>query len=191
MAKVSHNEIIARAKRFFKEEVVEAHLKNVVRARSLSEYSVNPFLIKYLANFLNGDDSPRSIAEALIYPRLLGTSISTTFGMKAQKMISQIFEGMGSTASGMDIEFIDALDGRRKYCQVKAGPLTPNHDDVTTILSHFKKVKNLARQNHLDLRLSDLIVGVLYGAAGFCARCFNPVLNCLSIYSIEKRVKFL
>jgi hypothetical protein len=163
MDKINHTEIIARAKTFFREEIVESHLKNVAKAQSLSDYNVNPFLIKYLANFLKGDDKPRSIAEALVYPRLLGTSIATTFGMKVQKMISQIFEGMGSTTSGMDIEFVDTLDGRKKYCQVKAGPLTPNHDDVATILGHFKKAKNLARQNHLDIRFDDLVVGVLYG----------------------------
>ncbi|MFN0035784.1 MAG: PmeII family type II restriction endonuclease [Saprospiraceae bacterium] len=163
MEKVNHAEIIARAKTFFREEIVASHLKGLAKASTLKAYKFNPFLVRYLANFLKGDDSPRSIAEVLVYPRVLGTSVATIFGNGAQKMISQIFEGMGSTTSGMDIEFVDALDGRKKYCQVKAGPLTPNHDDVATILGHFKKAKNLARQNHLDIRLDDLVVGVLYG----------------------------
>jgi len=163
MDTVSHAEIIIRAKTFFREEIVESHLRNLAKADSLKQYKFNPFLIRYLANFLTGQDTPRSIAEVLVYPRVLGTSVNTIFGNGAQKMISQIFEGMGSTTSGMDIEFVDALDGRKKYCQIKAGPLTPNHDDVATILGHFKKAKNLARQNHLDIRFDDLIVGVLYG----------------------------
>jgi len=163
MDTVSHAEIIIRAKTFFREEIVESHLKNVGKSHSLKDYNSNPFLIKYLANFLKGDDTPRSIAEALVYPRLLGTSINTTFGMKIQKMISQIFEGMGSTTAGMDIEFLDALDGRRKFCQIKSGPQTINHSDIDTILGHFKKARNLARQNYRDLRIDDFVVGILYG----------------------------
>ena len=58
---------------------------------------------------------------------------------------------------------MDALDGRRKYCQCKAGPQTINNDDVTTILGHFKKLMGKARIDHLKLNFDDLIVGVLYG----------------------------
>ena len=164
MDKQQQKLLLEKAKKFFREEIVTTHIKNVMRSGVLKEYTYNPFLITYVANFLKGDASPRSIAEALIYPRVLGTSISTSFGMKAQKMITQLFEGMlGSSTTGMDVEFIDAIDGRKKYCQVKAGPQTINHDDVKTIIGHFAKVKNLARQNHSDIRLNDLVVGILYG----------------------------
>ncbi|MEI3611152.1 PmeII family type II restriction endonuclease [Pseudogracilibacillus sp. SO30301A] len=60
----------------------------------------------------------------------------------------------------MDIEFIDKLDGRKKYCQIKADPNTINHDDVTTIKNHFNGIRNLARTNNLQIGLNDLIVGV-------------------------------
>lgn len=103
------------------------------------------------------------MAKALIYPRLLSTSITTIFGSKTQRMISELFEGLGSVVSGIDVEFIDAFDGRKKYCQLKSGPNTINKDDITTIFSHFNSVKNLARTNNLDIRLSDMVVGVLYG----------------------------
>lgn len=157
-------EILSRAKSFFKEEIVESHIEqSCKRAGSLKNYNVNPFLFKYLANFLRGNGSPRSIAEALIFPRLLGSSITTSFGMKVQKLISTIFQGFGSTTPGIDIEFIDALDGRKKYCQVKSGPNTINHDDVVTIFGHFQGTINLARTNNLPIGLNDLIVGVVYG----------------------------
>src|SRR5699024_11103218 len=65
--------------------------------------------------------------------------------------------------SGIDIEFMDKLDGRRKYCQIKAGPNTINKDDIATILGHFAAVKNLARTNNLNIGFNDLIVGVFYG----------------------------
>ena len=115
------------------------------------------------SHFLKGNDKPRSIAEALILPRILGSSINTSFGMRIQKLISELFEGFGSTTPGIDIEFIDALDGRKKYCQLKSGPNTINYDDVETIFGHFQSTINLARTNNLDIGVNDMIVGVIYG----------------------------
>lgn len=156
--------IIENAKSFFREEIVASHINGACfRASKLSNYNVNPFLFKYLANFLMGDDHAESIATALVLPRVLGSSINTSFGMKIQSLISSLFEGMGSTTQGIDIEFIDALDGRKKYCQLKAGPNTINYDDVTTILNHFNGIRNLARTNNLNLGIDDMIVGVVYG----------------------------
>jgi len=126
-------------------------------------YNINPFLFKYLANFLTGNDNPESIAKALVLPRILGASINTSFGMKIQTLISTLFEGLGSTTQGIDIEFIDAIDNRKKYCQLKAGPNTINRDDVTTITNHFQGVRNLARTNNLNVGINDMIVGIVYG----------------------------
>ena len=156
--------ILENAKQFFRDEIVDVHINKACKnAGKLKSYNVNPFLFKYLANFLKGNDTPRSIAEALIYPRILGASITTSFGMKIQKLVSQLFEGFGSTTPGIDIEFIDETDGRKKYCQLKSGPNTINHDDVETIFGHFKSTINLARTNNLNIGLNDLIVGVVYG----------------------------
>lgn len=156
--------LLEKAKEFFRNEIVEAHITTACKkAGKLSNYNVNPFLYKYLANFLKGNDNPRSIAEALVLPRILGSSINTSFGMRIQKLISELFEGYGSTTSGIDIEFIDAIDGRKKYCQLKSGPNTINHDDVETIFGHFKGIINLARTNNLNIAINDMIVGVIYG----------------------------
>ena len=156
--------ILDNAKEFFRREIVSSHIEGACkRASKLKEYNVNPFLFKYLANFLTGNDSAERIAKALVLPRLLGSSINTSFGMKIQKLIGQLFQGLGSTTSGIDIEFIDAIDGRKKYCQLKAGPNTINHDDVTTVTNHFKAIRNLARTNNLNVSVDDLIVGVIYG----------------------------
>lgn len=155
--------IIEKAKEFFRDEIAKNHINNVKKLVKLKEFQLNPFLDKYKANFLSGNNSPESIARALIYPRVLGTSINTTFGSSMQKFCSHVLEGFSSTTTGMDIEFLDAIDGRRKYCQIKAGPNTINKDDVATIINHFQGVKNLARTNALDVRMTDLIVGVFYG----------------------------
>ncbi|NNU88107.1 restriction endonuclease [Geobacillus sp. MR] len=157
------NTIIEQAKEFFRNEIAPSHVRNTKKLKRLKEFNLNPFLDKYKASFLTGNDDPLSIAKALIYPRVLGTSINTTFGNKLQKFCSTVLGNFASTTSGIDIEFIDKLDGRRKYCQVKAGPNTINKDDVETIKNHFASVKNLARTNNLNIGFNDLVVGVLYG----------------------------
>lgn len=157
-------QIIENAKTFFRNEIVQNHIDGACkRASKLSEYNVNPFLFKYLANFLTGNDDSESIARALVLPRILGSSINTSFGMKIQSLISSLFQGLGSTTQGIDIEFIDAIDGRKKYCQLKAGPNTINHDDVTTIINHFNGVRTLGRTNNLNIGINDMIVAVVYG----------------------------
>ena len=100
-----------------------------------------------------------------MYPRILGTSVNTSFGQNIQIFISQLAQvaGCASGIDGIDIEFIDALDGRRKFCQCKAGPQTINKDDVNTIFGHFKRLIGKARLDHLSLQMDDMIVGVLYG----------------------------
>lgn len=164
MNEVQQKQILEKAQTFFRNEIVEAHInKACKKAAKLSNYNVNPFLFKYLANFLKGNDDYRSIAEALVLPRVLGSSINTSFGMRIQRMISEIFEGFGSTTPGIDIEFVDAIDGRKKYCQLKSGPNTINFDDVKTIFGHFDGTRNLARTNNLNIGINDLVVGVIYG----------------------------
>lgn len=156
-------QIIEKAKNFFKDEIVPSHKANTLKLTKLKQFNLNPFLDKYKASFLTGNDDPESIARALIYPRVLGTSINTIFGDRLQKFCSEVLEGFASTTSGIDIEFIDKVDGRKKYCQIKAGPNTINKDDIETIKGHFQGVKNLARTNKLSISLDDLVVGVFYG----------------------------
>lgn len=158
------DDIIEKAKDFFRNEIAKSHLANTLKLKELKHLSLNPFLDKYRANFLAGNDDPKNIARALVYPRVLGTSLNTTFGNKLQKFCSDVLEGFASTTSGIDIEFIDKLDGNRKYCQIKAGPNTINADDVPTIKNHFLGIKNLARTNNLSIGFNDLVVGVFYGS---------------------------
>jgi len=157
------NDILSKAKTFFKDMIVTSHIKNTKKLTTLKEFNINPFLLDYLANYLTGNNNPESLAKALIYPRVLSTSITTTFGTQLQYFCSSVLSGFASTTSGIDIEFIDQIDGRKKYCQIKAGPNTINKDDVATIIGHFRGIKDLARTNRLDVRFDDLIVGVFYG----------------------------
>lgn len=175
-------EIIQKWKKFFREEIAENHRKNTLKLEHLKEFNLNPFLDNYKANFLLGDSSAKSKATALVYARALGTSINTTFGTNLQKFCSDILSGYASTTSGIDIEFEDFTDGRRKYCQIKAGPNTINKDDVKTISDHFAGVKHLARTNNLNISLNDLIVGVFYGEPKDLSNHYKKIVKDYPVY---------
>lgn len=152
--------IIDSGKEYFRSTIIPNHLKNLNKLQ-LSSFNINPFLINYLAAY----SEPVAFAKALVYPRILGTSLNTSFGQNIQVFISQLQEVVGGASGidGIDIEFVDAIDGRRKYCQCKAGPQTINIDDIATILGHFKKFIGKARLDRMPLQMDDMIVGVLYG----------------------------
>jgi hypothetical protein len=175
-------EIIQNWKKFFREEIAESHRKNTKKLEHLNEFNLNPFLDSYKANILLGDGSSKSKATALVYARVLGTSINTTFGTKLQKFCSNILSGFASTTSGIDIEFEDFTDGRKKYCQIKAGPNTINKDDVKTISDHFSGVKNLARTNNLNIGFNDLIVGVFYGKEKDLSNHYKKIQEVYPVY---------
>lgn len=164
MTEKQKQQIIESGKDYFRRIIIPNHLKNMKKL-TLSSFNINPFLVNYLASFLCGDTEPESLAKALLYPRILGTSINTSFGQNAQIFVSHIAASAGSASGidGIDIEFIDALDGRKKYCQCKAGPSTINSPDVATIMGHFGHLQNKARLDRLPLQINDMIVGVLYG----------------------------
>jgi len=164
ISKEKKAEILEKAKSWWKEELVVSHRKNTLKLKSLKKLTINPFLWSYLAYFLEGNNDPKSLAKVLVYPRVLGTSIATIFGSRTQAFISRVFEGTaGSTTPGIDIEFIDQIDGRKKYCQIKAGPNVINRDGVASIKGHFKTAINLARTNHLPVQVNDYLFCLLYG----------------------------
>jgi len=141
--------ILNKFKDLIRNNLVANHKSNTEKLVDIKEFQINPFLLHYLANYLEGNATTKSLAKVLVYPRVLGTSITTTFGTMMQKFISEVLGAYGSTTSGIDIEFTDCMDSRKKYCQLKSGPNSINRDDVTTIKNHFRGAINLARQNNL------------------------------------------
>ena len=158
-------DILTKAKEQFRQKVVEKHIANTTKCTDIREFNVNPFLLTYLAQYGFGDSTPESLAKALVYPRVLGTSINTTFGNFIQGFCNDVLESYASVVQGIDIEFIDALDGRKKYCQLKAGANTINSKDVQPIIGEFNTIKNLARVNRMaDFNpLHDCVVCIIYG----------------------------
>ncbi|MDX9882424.1 MAG: PmeII family type II restriction endonuclease [Prolixibacteraceae bacterium] len=150
---------------YFTNEILEKHQANLLKKHSrLSEYQINPILVKYLSQLVENGITAEGIAKALFYPRALGTSITGAFGSKFQKMLVDLGLVSGSLIPGMDIEYIDKIDNRRKYCQLKSGPNTINSKDVNPMLQEFDTVANLARTNNFrNFSNNDLVVGIIYG----------------------------
>ena len=158
------NKLLEIVTTYFKEKIFDNHKINSLKTHSkLKSYKINPILVKYLSKILEDDFTPVGIAKALYYPRILGTSINTSFGTRIQNMFVELQLAQGSLIKGMDIEFVDKIDGRKKWCQLKSGPNTINSEDVNPLLKKFTSVTNLARTNAINLNNSDLILGVLYG----------------------------
>ena len=153
-----------KARDWWRQELIKRHEQNTLKLANIDQFYINPFLWLYLANYFKGNHRAKTLAEVLVYPRVLGSSITTSFGSQLQKFITTVFGDVtGSQIQGLDIEFIDQIDGRRKYCQLKAGPNVINKDDVKTISDHFATAKRLAIANNLDVNLSDYILCLLYG----------------------------
>lgn len=151
---------------YFDLKIFQQHINSSLQKHSkLKYYNINPIVVKYLSKVLDGQYSPEGIAKALYYPRVLGTSINTSFGTRIQDMFVELGIAQGSMIKGMDIEFIDKIDGRKKWCQLKSGPNTINSEDVKPLIKKFTDTINLARTNRAmsGVNNTDFIVGVLYG----------------------------
>lgn len=161
---MNEQDLLAIITEYFREKIFDNHKANaLVHHTQLKSYKINPIIVKYLSKILEDEYSPIGIAKALYFPRILGTSINTSFGTRIQKMFVDIGLAEGSLIKGMDIEFIDKIDNRKKWCQLKSGPNTINSEDVNPLLKKFSSVINLARTNSMALNNSDLILCVLYG----------------------------
>lgn len=91
MNKTEKAEILEKSKIWFKTSIMEQHQVNTRKLTSIKEFNVNPFLASYLAHFLTGNAKPESIAKALIYPRVLGTSINTMLVLVFKNLLQMFF----------------------------------------------------------------------------------------------------
>jgi hypothetical protein len=148
-------------KAYFKKEFADLLSKKLTDGHGLSSFNVNPFLITALSKGILGGVTPANMARSLLYPRVFGTSISTTLGDKLQKFCIMMGAHASSTA-GMDVEFEDKLEHRPLIMQLKAGPNNINSGDVEPILDKMVSAYRLLRQNRTD-NLPTFAVGVLYG----------------------------
>ncbi len=164
----TQEELIKEIVGYFKVYIFENHITASINTHSkLKSYNINPIVVKYLSKVLENDYTAIGVAKALFYPRVLGTSINTSFGTRIQNMFVDLKIAEGSLIKGMDIEFIDKTDNRKKWCQLKSGPNTINSEDVKPLIKKFTDTINLARTNKAfkSINNTDFMVGVLYGEA--------------------------
>lgn len=163
---MTEKQLTARIVEYFEEFIFKNHIEASLKKNAkLKSYKINPIVVKYLSKVLEGGFTAEGVAKALYYPRVLGTSINTSFGQRIQDMFVELNLASGSLIQGMDIEFVDKVDGRKKWCQLKAGPNTINSEDVSPLIKKFTTTINLARTNKAlkGVNNTDFIVGVLYG----------------------------
>ncbi|MEP2239872.1 MAG: PmeII family type II restriction endonuclease [Maribacter sp.] len=173
---MNENELLGIVTKYFEEKIFDNHKINSLKNHSkLKSYKINPILVKYLSKVLEDDFTPIGIAKALYFPRVLGTSINTSFGTRIQNMFVELKLADGSLIKGMDIEFVDKIDNRKKWYQLKSGPNTINSEDVNPLLKKFSTVANLARTNQINLNNSDLILGVLYGTENQLSQHYKKI----------------
>jgi len=164
--RMTEQELTRRIVDYFEEHIFQQHINSTLKNHTkLKSYNINPIVVKYLSKVLDDVYSPEGIAKALFYPRVLGTSINTSFGTRIQDMFVELGIAQGSMIKGMDIEFIDNIDNRKKWCQLKSGPNTINSEDVKPLIKKFTDTINLARTNKAlsGVNNTDFIVGVIYG----------------------------
>lgn len=171
-------ELLTEIVYYFDKFIFQNHINASLNANSkLKNYNINPIVVKYLSKVLENDYTPLGVAKALYYPRVLSTSINTSFGTRIQNMFIELKLADGSMIKGMDIEFIDKVDNRRKWCQLKSGPNTINSDDVNPLIKKFSDTINLARTNRAlaGINNTDFIVGVLYGETQDLSMHYNKI----------------
>lgn len=171
---------------YFEEYIFNSHIESLTKKHAqLKSYNVNPIVVRYLSELIEGCYSPMGVAKALFYPRVLGTSINTSFGTRVQNMFVDLKLGgaTGSLIKGMDIEFIDKLDQRKKWCQLKSGPNTINSEDVAPLIKKFDNTIRLAKTNNVsNIVNTDFVVGIIYGTSNELSQHYKRINATYPVY---------
>lgn len=179
-----NQELIKIIAEYVENNIAEFHSTRIEKLKSINLKDFlsrkNPYMFK-AKNIVTAGDMVESLASAY-----MSSAEESIFGnwMEgiANFVAEKVYAGYKSAAEGIDIEFVDALDGRKKYCQCKAGPQTINNDDVATILGHFTHLQNKARLDRLNIGINDMIVGVLYGEPGELSHNYKNVDKTCPVY---------
>jgi hypothetical protein len=147
---------------FFKEEFAEKIKEKLMTGHDLDSFKINPLVLTALSSGVFGEQTPLNMARALLYPRVFGTSISTTFGDRMQVMCVRYLGAQASSTPGMDIEFNDKVEPRSIIMQLKAGPNTINSEDVVPIVTKMNNAYRLLQRNGTQ-SMPTFTMGITYG----------------------------
>ena len=108
---MDENQLLIIVTKYFEEKIFDNHKINSLKNHSkLKSYKINPILVKYLSKILEDDFTPIGIAKALYYPRVLGTSINTSFGTRIQNMFVELKLASGSLIKDLHLQSLLCLD---------------------------------------------------------------------------------
>ena len=157
--------LVVQIEKWFTEVIIANNKNNLDGLRTSGAFTINPYLPRYISLATTGDITAEGIARSLVFSRAFVTSLNTSFGDRLQIFISdQIKQVAGSLIKGIDIEFDDCIDKKRKYAQIKAGPNTINGEDVEPIFKMFNGIKNKAKRDGNPITDDQLMIGVIYGS---------------------------
>lgn len=98
---MNEKELLKRIVDYFENNIFKNHIAiSLTKNATLRSYNINPIVVKYLSKILEGNYSPEGVAKALYYPRVLGTSINTSFGTRIQNMFVELDLASGSLIKG-------------------------------------------------------------------------------------------
>lgn len=147
---------------YFRTEFASIIREKLVKGHALKSFNINPIAIAALTSGVLGQCNAENAAKALLYPRVFGTSINTTFGDMMQKLCTNHLGAQASSTQGMDIEFTNQVNGERVVMQLKAGSNTINAGDVKPILQEMQTAHRLLIQNRTKT-IPLFAVGITYG----------------------------
>ena len=169
-----------------KKIIIHNRKKATNKFAKIEEYQINYFLINYLCKFFGEDVNPKTLSKALYYPKVLGTSLTTSFGTNTQKLFVSLNLAKGSLIKGVDIEYNDKTTNKKVFCQIKSGPNTINSEDVNPIKKKFEKLINLGRTNGEYINNYQCIIGLLYGSEDQISQHYKRIDETYPVYSAEK-----
>jgi hypothetical protein len=176
-AKSVQKQLLVKTKEFVRDVIIANHIKNIEKCKRKKVFKINPFTHIYLASLFGGRNSKVSLAKALIFPRCLGTSISTSVGTNFQKYIVKLLRAESSGVFALDFNFTDKVDRKKKNCQLKLGPNTLNSPDVKQLNYELSKYRRKTAANFGEALP---VAGVAYGTEKELSPNYNK-LNELGI----------
>lgn len=150
-------------KEYFRRTIIPNH-KSKFESLGLNDFKIDFSIIKFLtASHCKTTETQDLLAKALIYPKVIETSINTCFEQNSQSFMSQLLQVIGepSEINGIDFEYVDTIDGRRKYCLCKS--IIDAEKDLDEILCDCKKAMLAIDDKDWKNAIDDIVVVVPFG----------------------------
>lgn len=181
MTEQQKQEIFDYGKEYFRRTIIPNH-KSKFETLGLNDFKIDFSIIKYLAgSHCKTAETQHLLAMALVYPKVIETSIKTCFEQNNQSFISQLSQIIGETSeiNGIDFEYVDAIDGRRKYCLCKS--IIDEEKDLVEILCDCKKAMHAIDDEDWMNAIDDIVVVVPFGKKEELPEAYNTIATTYTV----------